>query len=231
MSRISQAPGTRSLPGCVCYRAWPVSAAPGTRGPTAPQPEGQPSSQLCKPRTKWLQLHQGLWQGSVTGRFSPLSLHKQVIRDDGNPAEMWFSARAEWCPGTVWTNAPCDGNRAGHPNPTQAVLKALCKEGNISLVLQIDVLTFSFKYLLFPSVCDLSRMAVALPRQWRSSTEPLSASSPRPSALLVPAARLLLILPGCGAGDGSRHKRSVTKGRSFPAVTVPLSSRTPSCLH
>lgn len=51
-----------------------------------------------------------------------------------------------------------------HPNPFQATLKALCKEGNISLVHQIDVLTFSFKYLLFPSVCDLSlsRMAVAL---------------------------------------------------------------------
>lgn len=124
----------------------------------------------------------------------------------------------------------------GHPDPAQAVLKALCKERNISLAHQIDVLTFSFKYLLFPSVCDLSlsRTAVALPRQCRSTAEPLSASSPRPSAILIP-------LPGSsssswlrsrpwGPARGDKQWYSCDKS-SFPAVTAPLSSRTQSSRH
>lgn len=123
---------------------------------------------------------------------------------------------------------------SGHPDPAQAVLKALSKERNISLAHQIDVLTFSFKYLLFPSVCDLSlsRTAVALPRQCRSTAEPLSDSSPISHP--HPAARLLLILlaaeQAMGPARGDRQWYSCDKS-SFPAGTAPLSGRTQSSRH
>lgn len=87
------------LLGRVCHRAWAGSAALGTRPGS---PRGAWALNAENLRTEWVQLHQGLGQGSGQA-VSPLSLHNHPWR--------WEScrnaARAEWCPGTVGTNAPC----------------------------------------------------------------------------------------------------------------------------
>lgn len=81
-------------------------------GNPRPKARGEAAAELStlQLQTKWVQLHRRqwhcLWQGIITGRFSPLTLNKQVIHDDSSAAQMQLSARAEWCQGDLWKTLP-----------------------------------------------------------------------------------------------------------------------------
>lgn len=176
MSRISQAPRTHSPLGCVYYRAWPVTAALGIHVPAA---RGAAAAELLTLEAPARQKKMitaarkggdsGCDRESLQAGFHPevsiskWSMTTAILPECGSV--LVLSDAKELFGQTLPVVA--EKQSRGHWGtsiPPKPLWRPSAKRGNISLVHQIDVLTFSFKYLLFPSVCDLSRsrMAVAL---------------------------------------------------------------------